>query len=309
MKILIVYNICGLSGKDNSDYYIEAINSIREQTYTDYKLVVSSCGTPDNILSKIKNVDIIHKINTPYPVNITFNEAVNSSINIYGEFDYYLYLDSGVKFTSNTQLAELMEYTNEPDYSMITAQVDYDFGWCWFGYPPNHYSPTPFIVPVGKACNLHCQLFSNELRLSYGRILPDIFRSYCTESVFSFLNAAIDRLWVITHVKVHHQVSDPNGDPNESDGLDGHSYGFRAPHGTWDDTIYSDRTMKEICSDPLGTLVGFGYEELRFIKVHDPNKYLNEKARDDRLKLFLKDNMYIKEKLYPRIEKEIICLQ
>lgn len=29
----IVFNICGISGKDNTDYYIDAINTIRSQTY------------------------------------------------------------------------------------------------------------------------------------------------------------------------------------------------------------------------------------------------------------------------------------
>ena len=64
-KYLIVYNICGISGKDNTDYYIEAIKTITEQTYKDYNLIVSSCLNTKEQINKVKSnckIDLINLV-------------------------------------------------------------------------------------------------------------------------------------------------------------------------------------------------------------------------------------------------------
>lgn len=312
--LLIIYNTCGISGKDNSSYYTEALKSIRSQSFTDYRLVLSACRNNqlhlENICAEVK-VDILNNISDTLPVNITFNQAVRVAVAKYGEFKGYLYLDSGIKFTDPNQLTELYNLFVAGNFGMVSAQVDNDFGWCWFGV--DEYSrpriKEPFLVPVGKAVNLHCQIFSNDLLRYYGHVIPDIFKSYCTESVFSFLNAAIKKQWVVSPVYVHHQFTVPAGQPDNGDGLDGHSSGFRDPPGTWD-SIYPPQTMREICDKAEGTKFGFGYEELRGIKMHDPSCFdSNQFCTNDNLKVFLKDNLYRKDFEYSKINQKTVCYQ
>lgn len=300
-KYLVVYNVCGISGKDNSTYYISAINTIRSQNYKNYILALSSClNTDEQINNVLENCDIdyVNRINDVLPVNITFNDTVRQCIKEYGEFDGYLYLDSGVKFTDDNQLELLFSEFESGNYGMVSAQVDNDFGWVWFGL--NEYTQPilteNLLVPIGKACNLHCQVFSKDIYNEYGNVIPDIFKSYCTESVFSFVNAAIKKQWIVTSkVRVHHAFNVPDGQPNDGDGLDGHSSGFKAPHGTWDD-VYPPLTMQEIINIPEGTECGFGYEEIRNIKNHkqecfDENLY----CKNQELRGFIKKYLYRNE--------------
>jgi len=308
-KYLIVYNICGISGKDNSDYYVDAINTITSQNFKNYKLAVSACKNPDEQIQKILKkckIDFINSIEDTLPVNITFNDTVRECVKRFGDFEAYLYLDSGIKFTNESQLSDLIELYESGNYGMVSAQVDNDFGWCWFGL--SEYSrPTlkeDLIVPIGRACNLHCQIFSNEIYKYYGNVIPDIFRSYCTESVFSFINAAIKKKWIISsEVKVHHAFAFQywkafHGRPDDGDGLDGHSSGFKAPPGTWDD-VFPPHSMKEIINKPAGTKFGFGYEELRGIKTHDKDCFDSEGyCKNEDLKVFLKNNLYLSKKYF-----------
>lgn len=313
-KYLVVYNTCGISGKDNSDYYISAINTIRNQNYDNYILALSSCLNKDEHIYKVLDnceIDFVNRINDVLPVNITFNDTVRECIKKYGEFDAYLYLDSGIKFTDDNQLSLLFNEFESGNYGMVSAQVDNDFGWCWFGL--DEYSKPilkqNLLVPIGRACNLHCQIFSKEIFNEYGNVIPDIFKSYCTESVFSFVNAAIKKQWIITsNVRVHHAFNVPDGSPNDGDGLDGHSSGFRAPHGTWDD-VYEPYKMEQIISFPEGTECGFGYEELRGIKLHNQDCFdENQLCKNDELRKFIKKYLYRNEKdfNYNNINRNII---
>jgi len=315
-RYLIVYNICGISGKDNSDYYIDAINTITSQSFKNYKLAVSACKNPDEQIDKIlKNckIDFVNSIEDVLPVNITFNDTVKECIKHFGDFEAYLYLDSGVKFTNESQLSDLVELYESGNYGMVSAQVDNDFGWCWFGLN-EHSKPVliqDLIVPMGRACNLHCQLFSKDIYEHYGNVIPDIFRSYCTESVFSFINGAIKKQWVVSSkVRVHHAFDVPSDSPNDGDGLDGHSSGFRAPHGTWDD-VYPPNTMAEIISMKEGTDFGFGYEELRGIKIHNPDCFDESHCcKNENLKGFLKRYLYRNnvDFDYNDIQKQLILI-
>tara|TARA_R110000824_G_scaffold30225_2_gene99739 strand:+ start:2101 stop:3063 length:963 start_codon:yes stop_codon:yes gene_type:complete len=315
-RYLIVYNTCGISGKDNSQYYVDAIKTINNQNFTNYKLAVSSCKNSDEQIQKILDncrIDFVNKIDDILPVNITFNDTVRECIKQFGEFEAYLYLDSGIKFTNENQLSDLIDTYESDNCGMVSSQVDNDFGWCWFGL--NEYSKPVLaqdvLVPIGRACNLHCQLFSKEIFEYYGNVIPDIFRSYCTESVFSFINAALKKRWIISSkVRVHHAFNVPGGSPNDGDGLDGHSSGFRAPHGTWDD-VYPPHTMKEIVELEEGTQYGFGYEELRGIKLHNQECFdENFYCTNDDLKLFLKKYLYRKKSDfdYEKINKRTIVV-
>lgn len=314
-EYFIIYNICGISGKDNTDYYIDAIKTISDQDYKNYKLIISSCLNTEEQIQKIKEsctVNMINVVKEILTVNITFNQAIKTGIKYFGKPKGILYLDSGVKFTENNQLSELIKLFENGNYGMASAQVDNDMGWCWFGLPVNAIVNENFMVPIGRALNLHCQIFDIELYNEFDAIMPDIFRSYCTESTFSFLNAAISKDWVVSgKVKVHHAMNFPNGDINNGDGIDGHSSGFKAPHGTWDD-CYEPHNMIDIISDPEARLCGFGYEELRNIFNHDQDCYIaNRYCKDpERLSNFIKKNIFRQKEHFKYeniIQETIIC--
>ena len=108
-----------------------------------------------------------------------------------------------------------------------------------------------------------------------------------------------------------HEVSWENGDINKGDGIDGHSIGFRAPPGTWDD-CWEPHSMKSIIADPEALECGFGYEELRNILNHKKECYVDNRFCKDpvRLSNFIKDNIFRhKEDFdYTKISQEtIIC--
>lgn len=313
---LIVFNICGISGKDNTDYYIEAINSIKHQTYKKYKLVVSSCLNPVWQIEKLKyycDLDMINLINEVLTVNTTFNQAVNVGIENFGKPKGVLYLDSGVKFTADNQLEKLVELFESGNFGMVSAQVDNDMGWCWFGLPPNIIFKPNLIVPIGRAVNLHCQIFHIDIHEEFGAIMPDIFKSYCTESTFSFLNAAIGKEWIISgeYARVHHRMYWENNDIDSGNGIDGHCAGFPVENGAWDH-CFEPHSMKSIIADPEAIACGFGYEELRDILNHDPNCYIDNRFCKDpqRLSSFIKKNIFRQKKDfdYSKISQEtILC--
>lgn len=270
-KILVIYNICQ-KDRDNTDYYINSIKSILNQNNFDdkNKIVVSSCkngkGTINRLSRELKDKINIVYYDDIYTVNITFNKTVQEYIKRFGKFDGYLYIDSGVVLTDPNVITSISKFMDEKMYSMITAQTDGDNGFdVWLGF--NRVIGNDYIIPIGRACNLHCQLFSNDIFETYDkRILPDIFRSFCTESVFSFMNAAIKKKWVIMKdIIVSHRQS-----------LDGASTYFdhsSARFGnTWNNLLF-DRNALDFINDNEAISSGLGYEEIQNVMLHKKDMY------------------------------------
>ena len=68
----------------------------------------------------------------------------------------------------------------------------------------------------------------SEIFKAYGNVLPDIFVSYCTESTFSFLAAAVKQRFVIAN-----DVSYKHGENDGThSGLDGQTLAFGPGWGT-----------------------------------------------------------------------------
>ena len=116
--------------------------------------------------------------------------------------------------------------------------------------------------------------------------------AYCTESVFSFLCAAVGQKWVVLKdIILHHFKS-----------VDGATCGFdhTGPRGDNKNNLFSDLDIYEICSSPEALASGFGYEEMQGILLHDPSKYNKDGSCRDprRLKKFIKNNMYLDEKQF-----------
>lgn len=290
-RILIVYNICQ-KDRDNTNHYINAIKSILNQDYpnSEYKLIVSACMNSIDSLNRLKNefgnkIEII-RYNEPYTVNITFNKSVQESVKKFGRFEGYLYVDSGIIFDNPDILKTISDRMNHRDtdsnriYSMIAVQVSVDSGvgeWFKVGDYDDDYDylrQTDYIVknqdliiPVGKAVNLHVQLFSDEVFSEFDtRIIPDVFKAHCSESVFSFLNSVIKRKWiVIKDLVVYHNHN-----------VDGGSTYFNAQSetygGSWNNLLFG-RNALDFVRNEEAIDAGLGYEEIRSIMIHMADKF------------------------------------
>lgn len=275
MKLLVVYNTCGIQ-RDNTDWYIECINSLLEQDFDDYRVVLSSCLNSPECFKKVYDT-FGNKISycyhaEPHTVNITFNKTVQECVSHFGEFEGYLYVDSGVIFSRKDVLQKAYDLYMSGPYAFTSVQVDTDTGFDQIGFENDpsdaiQVKEEDFIVPVGAACNLHSQIFSNQAYKTFdNRLMPDVFKAYCTESTFSFLCAALQKKWVILKdIVVRHEK-----------GVDGAS--VSVPHWSpvhknpWNN-LFADRNALDFIKDPEAIAAGLGYEECNRIMIHDPSKY------------------------------------
>jgi len=144
-----------------------------------------------------------------------------------------------------------------------------------------------FIIPVGKAVNLHVQIFSNTIQQYYGRCWPDIFASYCSESVFSFVCAAIKQKWVISKDVIAHHVRVTHSN----------SAGFSPLHWTLQGKPTYDHpflvpSVLDIMTE--GWKYGLGYEECKQVIMHDPQHYNDHGyCNNDSLKEYIKNNLFL----------------
>ena len=324
MSLLIVYNTCGLNGVDNSNSYIKNIKSILNQKFEDKKIVFSGNHIPPAILKKVydefKN-DISYCLtNDRLAVNQTFNHSVLKSVDAYGDFDGYMYVASDVSFSDDLEsLGRLNERLKNSENGIISPEIDKDNGYYWwfnFDESKNLWDVASrdkdFAVPLGATANLHCKIFSNKIFKEYGRPLPDIFVSYCTETIFSFLCAAVKQKFIITNdVLCYHGEK-----TGVHQGLDGQTLAFGA---AWD-RLYTGcpRTISEIISDPEAIACGLGYEEWAppFIAqgkvdaskphlMHDDKQFdKNGFSVDNRLRDYIKQNFFLQDSVldYDNIE-------
>jgi len=304
-KLLAVYNICGINGRPNLPRYLNSIDSILEQDLDDVKVVVSSCLNNSADITFLQNqfgdrvsFNVISEV---LPVNVTFNHSVKKCVKKFGEFETYLFIDSGIDFQNQKEaFRELYNLYKAGPYAMVSARADGDTGFLtWFrerlGIDTDDRGDSLFanghmVLPIGSAINLHTQIFSNDLLQEYGRLIPDIFAGQCTESVFSFLCAAIKKKWIIHEGIVLNHLT----------GMDGASSGF-APH-LWEWVDHNPRwdhpfrvsSVVEIVKK--GVQFGMGYEELQDIVLHRPDKFDEEGyALDERLKDYIKNNMFLNQ--------------
>lgn len=293
-KLLVVYNICGINGYQNIKYYLNALSSIRNQTMDNdqYDILVSSCQSKPEVLDTLslhgyKVIEVSDKV----PVNVTFNNAIIKAPSIFNyEHEAYVYIDSGVTLNDPRSLKKLYKYISQDHISMVSITCDSDEQHDLWGIDPTGSNNDLFIMPVGKATNLHCQAFSRELCLAYGRLVPDIFASFCTESTFSFLCAAIQTNWgIITDIVTHHETS-----------MDGRSAGFSplryikttnlptSNHGFIIPSVHQRLITQKAYE------LGFGYEEMRNVMMHNPSHYdHNGYCKNNELRQWIKGRLYL----------------
>jgi len=297
MKGLVVYNTCGLGGNENVRWYIDCLKSILNQR-GNFDTVVSSCCNSTDVRSLIKRTFgdkvSINCIDGKVPVNITFNSTAQTFTKLNGPYDWYLYVDSGINFATNSEIVNEIERRFETgNYSMVTIQASNDNGFLpWLGIP-GFVTGNDVEIPPGKACNAHVFAYTREFYENFnGKLWPDIFAAYCTESVFSFMNAALGKKWVIVkdHIVYH---------AKGAIGADGASAGFDhvGPKGHPWNNLLGGLDMNVILSNPEAWNSGFGYEEVNQVFLHNSSAYNEDGTLKDkgRLLKFLNENIFLPE--------------
>lgn len=304
MKLLVVYNICGLSNKENTNYYISSIESILRQNFDNYKVVISSCLNSENTIKTLHDRFSYIRINwikDKIPVNCSFNHTVLKSIEKYGEAEGYIYLDSGCHFLDQTNiLQEMYNLYKSGPYGLVSIRTNTNTGFKdWFGIGNHDNDSFEFnkffrslnfhpVIPLGKAINLHCQLYSDDLVKFYGRPIVDVLAGEAHESVYSFVVAAIHKKWILNkELEIHHETS-----------LDGPSLGF-SPAKFVKETRQKPCFAGFCCNNIVdrirgGYQYGLGFEEISGVQMHLEEKFdINGYALDPRLKDYIKKNLYL----------------
>lgn len=287
MKSIIIYNTCGISGRDNTDFYINSLHKLVNQSINCPIVVSACCPLPETILrikKEFKDRVSVNLIHDKLTVNVTFNHTIRKCIENIGPADGYAYVDSGVIYENPNTIEHMLNVLLSGPYGMVSCVVSEDTGFCWWGYTP---TGDTCLVPIGKAINGHTEIFSHKMFKEYGdKVIPDIFASYCTESIYTFVLAAINLRWVIC----------PNIQATHIQGIDGASSGFSRDNVVvnWDHSL-TNRSIKEIISDPECKRLGFGFEECQGVLMHDPACFTDSGfAKHKELKTWIMNNCYLK---------------
>lgn len=314
-KILVVYNICQIANLETFEFYQPAIDSILLQSDPDIDIVVSGCcinqQTKDQLYAEYADKGVkFCWIDDRYPVPVTFNKTCLEMDKQFGPYIGFLYVDSGIIFTSNNDIENMRDVMNSGPYAMVASRVSHDDGaYQWFGLGTWHndfsqhdsFFQDNFVLPIGKAWNLHCQIFHRDLLEYYSNLYTDIFKSSCSESVFTFICAAIKRKWIICKdVLVHHRYLHGNASSIESPNTLTRCPNYNHPY-----------LIPDVLSVMhQGRKFGLGYEQCsrEHGVFHDPKDYDSEGfAIKEELKVYIKDNLFLSKDLldYDKIECEI----
>jgi hypothetical protein len=289
-KLAIVFNTCGISGREAVQQYVNGINSIIDQDIEGCEIIISSCLNSAEAISYVQD-NISRKvtfnlIKEKLPVNVTFNHSCLVARELFGEFGGYLYIDSGITLRTNKDISILYDLLQKGRHALVAAQTDTDGGYDrWFGVD-KMLTDSDFEIPIGKTINLHCQIFSKDILDYYGYLFPDIYASFCSESVFTFLCSAIGKTFVLSKDVMVSHIHSMDG---PSSGFDPREWmmngGITYEHPFLVDSVV--RIAKE------GHEFGFGYEEVQDLVVHKPEKYDGLICNDPRLKDFIRDNQFV----------------
>lgn len=331
-KLLLIYNISGFK-HDNTEKYIGYLQNIREQEFDGELRVVISAYKPRqrtlDILREIFPEFPILVINGQYPVNVTCNLACLEARRHWGDFSAYTYQTCDAMMDTNTILQETFDIMKaNPNYGIVAPQIDRDTCYAYglkLGGGRHQIDAerarvemfkdgTDYIVPVGRACASHILMYRDTLVDFYGRMIPDIFASHCTESVFTFVAAALKTNWVILKDQsLSHGVSmdGPSWDhrPENRVDLEGNPLPhYDHPLKEWE-AVHGPSYMEKIFKNPTGISCGMGFEECSNIVNHDPSQFDdNHFCINDDLKYFIRDNVYVGKDIldYSKIECEWI---
>lgn len=301
-EILIVYNMYGF--QDNNLRYFEEIDKIllhiqNSKYRDDIRLVISAVLKSDDDIEDIKNrygkIVKIFKYNRRYPVQVSFNKTVTSSIIEFDEnYNGYLYISAGVLLNNDYSLLDrLIEKNNTNEFGIIHLHVDDDHG----PFEPTNYNEDTFIE-LGYWCNLNITLFNKSLLEFFEKPMSDIFSISASESPYSFVCSSLRKHYIIMENSTceHKRMFDsktPDNIPNEFDIKEGFMW---------------NRKKDFILNDFEAIKSGIGLRNEAII-VHDPTKYDNKNlSLDSNLKYYVKKHFFSNDSEinYNYIKYEII---
>lgn len=301
-KLLIIYNIAEVIQKrDNSTNYLQILSSLFTQNIIkDCRIIISGCKVTDRTKKILRdyfdNKVSYNWIEDAIPINITYNLSVLEGIKTFGEFDGYLYMDSGTIIETSNGL-ELIHNKLQNRAGIVSVLSDADSGLAWwFNIADNDiegrnnlFKNGDLIMPIGSAVNGICYAFSKEFQQFYEKLIPDIFAGYCVESVYTFLCAAINTHWLVTNqVKIRHWHA-MEGGSQCSNPIKWKEDGNKP----YDHPFIINSIIERINN---GVIYGIGYEEHLPVIKHDPSKFdKNGFAIYPELKEYIKNNLYLKE--------------
>lgn len=296
-ELIVVFNICGIGGNSNVQQYVKHIRNLLTQRWTDFRmesqLVISSCQNSHQELRALHaefGDSVSYYITQEnHPVNVTFNHACMLARQEFGMPKGFAYIDSGCDIGTDPDKLHLFFSEHVRLQSAMTAALcDTDTGFdLWRpGLSENDlFKNDIYEIPVGQTCNLHFQIFDRFLVEAFGRPMPDVFRDFCTESVFSFMCASVNKRFRMTRaVKVAHLH-----------GMDGGASGFPDDRGWRSFLPQAPHSAEAIIADPEAKLCGMGYEECENVLMHDPACYdASGMVKDPaRLQRFIAQNFFL----------------
>jgi hypothetical protein len=309
-NILVVYNICGIKF-DNLGMWLNHIQDILEQNHPKFTVAVSGCVVSENskqelekLKTKYSNI-VFNWIEDILPVNVTFNHTAQVCTQEFGLYDAYLYVASDVKFGGDTEVISKLSYLHQNSNSALTyALVDNDHG--LDGWYPEVWESLDellntdhFCINIGKTANMHVALFDKEIYLNFSnKIIPDIFATHCTETVYSYLTASLGKKFIVHNkdIMLKHIGF-----------ADGHSIGFigEIQHNdalSWKHLFKSSISADERLLSKEAKESGFGYGEWKTVLLpgeeilnRDLTMYDEDENHKDSQKLlsFLKKSLYL----------------
>ncbi len=250
----------------------------------------------DLVLSRAENV-YLNVTHQALPVNTSFNHTCIQATQKRGEsYDGYLYCASDINMP-NSHVINKIAYAHVNNNSAIThGMVNNDDGLGdWFGSKDrkvilDQLQNNDFSIPIGKTMNLHCAMFDKSIFDNYNKLMPDIFASSSTESVFYYICVSLNKKYYICSTKdfiLSHQGM-----------LDGRSHCFRSNYNnreSWKHMFRAKLEAKKKFFSKEAKDVGIGYEEIHGILPHDKTKFDSEgmSINAEALRKYIKYNLYL----------------
>ncbi len=212
-------------------------------------------------------------------------------LNQHAHYDVFGYSADDIYFTYPDGLRKAIEKLADPEVALVSAQCDYD------NAPKEliHYNSAQTMkVRLGECVNLHLMLFSRKYMEAYDFRYPDMIQSWGSESLLTYMCAAIDKCWTLCCESKSSNAKKWNKNirSNKKKGMSGYM-------------TYSGISFEGLFQE--GSSVGMGFQDFlvpyhrkSYCQSHDPSLYdENGKCKDrDKLLLYIKNNLFVKPTNY-----------
>lgn len=311
-KLLIVYNIFGISDHSKESVYYRNLDGIFEHVRinnleNDVRVVVSAVQSGDEMIQKLKERYgeklKIFKYEKNLPVQVTSNKSILSSIEQFNEeYDGYLYVSSAIDFPplnnekNKSFLPTLISKNETNEYGIILVFAENDSGIHGLRADFNTFNyDEDYEIPISYFVHFHIGLFNKELKNFYGKPITDVHGFCGMEEIMSYTAYALRKKFTLLGgFKLFHGPS-----------YDGPKKFDEIPCGlNW------GRTIQNFINDKEGVESGLGYSMWSVYQLQpDFSKYdSNNFSIDERLKYAVKRQCFSNENEinYNTIEYQII---